>query len=97
MEKLRRKLKDLSLKKKNKRKSRSKSDVNNGTPIYRIINSIKPFKDNVAEWPAFKRRVESLIIDRKNESECSKRAFISGIVKGATIKKIEYMTSLFKT
>ena len=82
MEKLRRKLKDLSLKKKNKRKSRSKSDVNNGTPIYRIINSIKPFKDNVAEWPAFKRRVESLIIDRKNESECSKRAFISGIVKG---------------
>ncbi|KAH7641905.1 hypothetical protein HUG17_4950 [Dermatophagoides farinae] len=48
----------------------SKNDI----PIYKIVNSIKSFKDNVAEWPAFKSRVESLIIERKNISESSKES-----------------------
>nr|XP_046917173.1 uncharacterized protein LOC124497552 [Dermatophagoides farinae] len=62
--------------------SGSNPDAKNDIPIYKIVNSIKSFKDNVAEWPAFKSRVESLIIERKNISESSKRIIISGIVRG---------------
>nr|XP_046913710.1 uncharacterized protein LOC124494231 isoform X1 [Dermatophagoides farinae] len=82
LKRIRRKLKKFSMKKKTKRESRSKSDMDNDVPIYKIVNLIKPFKDNVAEWPAFKRRVETLIIGRKDASEDLKRVLISGILKG---------------
>ena len=82
LKELRRKLEELSMKKKPKRESRLKSDMKKDVPIHKIVKSINPFKDNLAEWPAFKRRVETMIIGRKDASEDLKRVLISGILKG---------------
>nr|XP_027201522.1 uncharacterized protein LOC113795533 [Dermatophagoides pteronyssinus] len=55
---------------------------NSDVPIYRIAQSIKMFNGEISEWPAFKRRIETLVIDRKGMSDISKMALISGLLKG---------------